>query len=179
MTAPTPGYPFNWYFDPTQFSQAADGKVTFAGGASGLVKPADTSRATNAVASADPDLTTSLAAGTYALDAYVTYTAAGAGGLKGALFASQAIPTALYALWSSQAGTSTVSTILPATTPGTVITVATQIDNASGNAGAFWMKGKIIIPSTTTLLFTWAQQNSNGTPTVLQAGSWMTLTKLA
>jgi hypothetical protein len=162
-----------WRGDGTWAAAGGGGLTT-----TGVAKASNTSRATNATASADPDLSVTLAAGTYSLDGYVSYTAGGTGGFKAALFASQAIATSRYGIWTSQNGNTGTINVVPSAAPTTTITTATRVDNASGNAGAFFLRATLIIPSSTTVSLTWAQQTSDATATVVEAGSWFRLTKI-
>lgn len=147
--------------------------------ATNVVKPSNTSRASNATASADPDLSTTLGtAGTYSIKGYVSFTAGGTGGLKANLFASQAVANSRFGMWRSQAGSTATNAIFPGSAPTTTITTATRIDDATGNAGAFWIDGQVVIPSSTTISLTWAQQTSDATATVLEQGSYITFTKV-
>lgn len=150
-----------------------------AGGATtSQAKASNTARTTNATASADPDLSTTLAAGTYSLVGHVQFQAGGTGGFKAGIFASQSIATSFYTFVRIQNGSTAVNGVIAQGTPTTTITTATRIDDATGNAGVVHIEGEMIIPSSTTISLTWAQATSDAAATTVLAGSWWTFTKI-
>jgi hypothetical protein len=181
LTPEPDALPYAGVLNPGQYTQDPVTKIiTISGALTGVTKPANTSRANNATASADPDLTINLPAGTYSMSGFLSFTAPAApGGLKAQMFASQALATSRIAWQRAQTGSTTTATVLPNTAPTTVITSATQMDDSSGNSGGLELNGFLIIPSLTTLAITWAQQVSNAVATVIEAGSWMQFNKLA
>lgn len=144
-----------------------------------VVKPANTSRASNTTLADDPDLTLPLAAtGSYLWEAFIAYSvnvAAGGADIK----ATFTVPVGAT-LVASQFGTATTTTptsydvtVGPGSWPRAMA--------GNGTVGmAFQPKGSITMGGNAgAVTLQWAQNTSNATPLLVLAGSWMKLTRVS
>ena len=143
-------------------------------------KPGDTSRASTTTLTADPDLSVAVdASKSYWLDILILYTAAsGSGDFKytfgaptGAVFYGTAVviaaDTLVAAFTYSPSGGATIST--------------TELVVSAGSGAIPVRLSGVLTTSTTAgnLALSWAQNTSSGTATVVKAGSYMCLRRVA
>lgn len=155
----------------TQIATAAGAVVT-------KYKAADTTRTSTQTPAEDPDLAyASLAAGTYALNAYVVYTSTTGAAFAGGIKASQALNTSIC---SSFVVTQTSGAIGTPTTenPRSNATASNQATDGT-NYNAMHIRCTLILPSTTTISFHWAQTSSTAVSTKVLAGSWLKIEKIS
>lgn len=148
------------------------GNLTISGiGQSQFVTKAADQSVSNTTMTIDTDLTVPLAAGcTYTIELHGIYTAASGGDIK---LSWGTLPAGSNYTWS---GASSVSGA------GSVFSGAvTDIWTGSGSTQkAFSYSGILINPTNAgTLQFEFAQNTSNGTATIMKAGSWMRVTRVA
>jgi hypothetical protein len=145
-----------------------------------VIKPADTSRASNTTLSNDPDLVfTNVGVGTYLFDGLLRYTgitfSTGPGDIKlgfafsGSLSASGWVPNTFVSnaannvdVVCSNFGTSRVEG-----TYGTGTDVGASV------------RGYLVVTAAGTMSLQWAQNTSNATATTMRAGSHLKLTQIA
>jgi hypothetical protein len=140
------------------------------------IKVAQTSRASTTTLANDPDLAIAIAAaGTYVIEV-----------LFGAYNTAGATVGISFNLNYSGTFTQTSSLLLAAgfTNQGNLIQTAVTTSAFSGNCntanGAYnVLKATLVATGAGTLGFAWAQVNTNPTGTIVPAGSYMTITKIA
>jgi hypothetical protein len=138
-------------------------------------KASDTSRSSTTSLTADPDLSLAVAASaTYVFEGYLDYE----GGTEGASdlqIEMHSVGTLRFQLWGSN---TSLATIIGQTFQGSA-SIALGSNGASNLRGAS-MKGTVINASGAgTLFLSWAQNSSNSTATILHAGSWISLRRIA
>lgn len=143
-------------------------------------KASNTSRTSTTTLGNDPDFVFSMDANSaYAVEAYIAYTAL-AGSSSGGMSSDFILPASSSLLWTNF-GTVTNNGTL--TDYNVVAQALASTRSVAGNAGttmSFQPKGTFVISSTAgTATFRWAQSTSSATATVLLAGSWMKVTKIA
>lgn len=140
------------------------------------VKASNTTRSNTTTATADPDLATALTAGTYAFELWITDSngATSPGGLKGTIAYSGTFSSTTWG-WGMQ-GSGTATTNVGMVTIGVA---AQQMQSSQGGVANMWITGSIVVTGNGTLSFNWAQNSSNATASIVSAGSWMRVTKLA
>ncbi len=133
-------------------------------------KAADQSNSTTSM-TGDTDLTVPLAAGcTYTVELRGIFTAASGGDIK---LSWEALPAGSTFTWSGASSVSGTGSVFSGT--------ATDIWTGSGSTEkAFWYSGLLVNPTNAgTLQFEFAQNTSNATATVMKAGSWMSVVRVA
>lgn len=143
-------------------------------------KATNTSKTSTTTLGNDPDFVFSMAANAaYKIDGYCPYTAL-AGSSSGGLSSDFTLPTGGSLLWTNF-GTVTNNGTL--TDYNVVAQALASTRSVAGNAGttmSFQPKGVFVIGATAGLAnFRWAQSTSSGTATVLLAGAWMSVTRIA
>jgi hypothetical protein len=143
-------------------------------------KPSDTSRISTVTLAADPDLTLPVDANkTYMVESFVQYTAiAGTGDIK--------------ATWSAPAGATFngMGTGVMISSgnyqefaygpTGNLLSTTVAYDGGGALLMSFRLSGMLVVSSTSgSLTFNWAQNTSNGTATVVKAGSSMFLRRVS
>lgn len=122
---------------------------------------------------------TVLASARYALEGYCVYQGATdtAGGLK----ADFTVPSGASFEWTNfGANTSGTSQYNVTTQGASVARDMPTLPPPSPPGMSFQPKGWLLVAATPgTLQFRWAQQTSNATATIVRAGSWMKLTRIA
>lgn len=140
------------------------------------VKASNTTRSSTTTAAADPDLQTALTAGTYAFELWITDSngATSPGGLKGTIAYSGTFSSNTWGWGMQGSGTGTTNVGMV-----TIGVAAQQMQSSQGGVANMWITGSIVVTGNGTLSFNWAQNSSNGTASIVSAGSWMRVTKLA
>jgi hypothetical protein len=137
-------------------------------------KGVDTSRASTVTLAADPELTfAAVPVGTYVLEGMLS-AGFGPGNLNLAL-AGTATATLTYAALGGKNTSGTAD--LPAWAWNTA--VARQAAGTSDLAARITVSGTLKVTVAGTVRLDWSQQSSNATATVLVAGSWLRLSKVA
>lgn len=132
---------------------------------------ADTSKTSNTTLGNVTGLAVAVAASTeYALDGYLAYTGNSTGDIKFAW----TIPTGLTGHW----GISSDDTTTPGDLKTSIATAYTTVITAGGGSLNATVKGYMLTSNAGTLQLQFAQNTSDGTATVVKAGSWIRLTKL-
>lgn len=138
-------------------------------------KAADTPRASDVTIAADPDLSIpTLANATYVVDGYLNFEGgtAGSSDLQWGLTSNG---TLRYKV--SGAGTGG-TTVIGATDQGSGTVILGT--NGAGNLRGADFHGMLIAGSSAgSLTLNWAQNTSNGTPTIMHANSWMSVRRVA
>lgn len=137
------------------------------------VKNGQTARASTTTVTIDPDLQIILPqGGTYAIKAWLNdIGGTSAGGLKGQITYSGAISTGLWGM----DGNGTAVTPVPLTNINTTATLQT----AQSGVGNMPIEGALLCTAAGTLSFTWAQNSTNVTGSVLGQGSYLRVTRLS
>lgn len=138
-------------------------------------KATDTSRATNDTPAADPDLSLSVAASaTYVLEGYLNYE----GGTLGASDLQIVLHSVGTLRYQVVGGNPSAAPVIAGTiVGGEAVALGTT---GATNLKAALIRGTIINASGSgTLALWWAQNTSNGTATILHAGSWISLRRIA
>lgn len=139
------------------------------------LKADDTSRTTDATPTEDPDLQLAVAANaTYALDGYLNFE----GGTQGASdlqIALHSVGSLRYeCIHNDSSGAIGVGISYAG---GATVVLGT---NGAGSLRAASIRGTVINASGAgTLFLSWAQNTSNATATILHAGSWLSLRRIA
>lgn len=134
------------------------------------IKPGDTSRTSTATRTADPDLVIALAANlSYVVDSHLMYDA-GSVGLFQAYWTVPAGATLVGSPWG-------LDLAVTSTSVGAIRVLATGASMGAGGSGTIVTArpvAQVIMGATPgNLSLTWAQGVSNGTATILKAGSWI------
>jgi hypothetical protein len=142
-------------------------------------KPTATSRASTTTLTADPNLAAAVvASGVYEVECYLDYTGAAQG--SGDLKFGWTGPSGAALSWSALGFAVSGGFTTPELICNNTITSTRQVGSNSGSTVDCWIKGVLTVSSTAgTLTFTWAQNTSSSTATVLSAGSWLRLTRVA
>lgn len=137
------------------------------------VKSGQTARASNVIVAIDPDLQITLPqGGTYAIKGWLNDVGGtSAGGLKGQITYTGAISTGLWGM----DGNGTAVTPVPLTNINTTQTLQT----AQTGVGNMPIEGALLCTAGGTLSFSWAQNGSNVTGSVLGQGSYLRVTRLS
>jgi hypothetical protein len=151
-----------------------------------IVKGSDTSRASTTTVSADPDFVFGNASdlvngGTYRITGYLVYAGAaiGTGDIKLGLYASAGSVTAGSNWFTFSAPTTTGINNLQATAPAFGNNAAYGTPGAGNNVGAPFMATFNVSSANTQISLEWAQNTSSATATIIRAGSWMILERIA
>jgi hypothetical protein len=139
-----------------------------------VVKMGDTSR-TSTTVTADPELAVTIpGAGSYAFRMYINYEG-GTGGAADMQFVMNSVGSIRFQCLGINASAGTID---PSTTRvgGTAITCLTS---GAGALKAVTAAGSLVTGTSGTVTFSWAQNSSSGTATIVHAGSWMTFRRLA
>lgn len=149
------------------------------GGSASAVKTADTPRISTTALAADPHLAIAVTPGTYRLTAMLVYEGDAAADLK----LGWTAPAGTTGAWWPGGPDSSMNALAYATRWGASSDVgATNIPVGCIGAGsvlACCPVGTVIVTTAGTLTLAWAQQVSTAVNTILHAGSWMTLQKIA
>lgn len=139
-----------------------------------LVKSSTTSRSNNTTATADPTLQVALSTGTYSVEVWINDNGGTSnGGLKGTIaYTGSNSSASLWGMVGSGVNTTNVPLV-------TVNVAAQQMQTTQGGQGNMWITGILTATGSGTLSFSWAQNSSNATASVVASGSWMRVTKLA
>ncbi|MFF3140396.1 hypothetical protein ACFVRU_01355 [Streptomyces sp. NPDC057927] len=125
-----------------------------------VIKSVDTSITSNATPASDPHLTMSVAAGaTYDVECVGVWTNGGGG---------------LRATWSAPSG----STMVWTDNDGVGVSTPTGVVSFTATTGTTF-KGTLVVTTSGSLTFQWAQSTSNATATTLKAGCSLKLTRTA
>jgi hypothetical protein len=137
------------------------------------VKGANTTRASNTTPSADPDLQVAIPnAGTYGFRAWLNdATGTSAGGLKGGMSFTGGVTAGYWAMNGTGTGVTVVGL--------TALNSSAQLESAQSGAGSLVIDGALLCTAGGTLSFSWAQQASNGTASLVAQGSFLRVTRLA
>lgn len=137
------------------------------------VKPGTTSIATNVTVANDPDLQIPIpTGGTYAIELWLNdASGTSAGGLKGQVAYSGTVTAGFWGM----NGTGTTITTVKLTALGTTA----ELQSAQAGDANLLITGMLQCTNSGTLSFKWAQNGSNGTASVVAAGSWMRVTRLS
>jgi hypothetical protein len=153
-----------------------------------LFKAANTSRASNATLSNDPDLITpTLAAGTYIFEicfAYSYPSGGSSGGIQWSMPFTGTLASSPYVNFVNPLGINTNTNAAGSLISATILIGSTGVTFApsSGSvplAGTTFAKFSLVVTASGVLSLSWAQQVSGTGPTVVYAGSYMTYQKIA
>lgn len=134
---------------------AANGGTGFASGIVAASKSSTTSRNSTTTSAADPVLTMSLAAGTWAVDTLVQFGGVAAGGFRFQMLQSGGVATGTVAYVGNVNGATVTSTATGLNTDNTFAALS------GGNAEYLRIATRVDVSATTTLSFAWAQDSSN------------------
>lgn len=137
------------------------------------IKNTVTSRASNTTVAADPDLQVTLPqGGSYTIKCWLNDgSGTSAGGLKGQIAYSGTISTGLWGM----NGNGTAVTTVPLTNINTTAT----LQSAQTAVGNMPIDGALLCTTGGVLSFSWAQNSSNGTASVVGIGSYMRVTRVS
>ena len=137
-------------------------------------KASDTSRASTTTLTADPDLVIAVpASGTYFFNGYLNYEG-GTGGSSDLNIEFSSVGTLRYHMPYEGAGGSA--------NVGNTNSGGTQVAMRSQGAGVLCgaqIAGSIITPSSGSITLLWAQNTSSATATIMHAGSWIAIRRVA
>lgn len=138
------------------------------------MKQSDTSRASTTTLTADPDLSFAVpSAGSYKLEGYLNYEG-GTGGSSDLQIEMNSIGTLRYDLiYQGSGGSNNVAVTVQG---GSAVSLRT---NGAGVLCAALIRGSVITPSSGTTSLSWAQNTSSATATIIHAGSWLSLRRVA
>lgn len=174
------------YFTDTDvfiYAKADGTKVNLLSGLGGptayVRKPADEQVTSSTTLQNDDHLTLPLAASaTYAIEGYVKYSQALAGSASTGIRAGWTTPASSTMSWSARGTSSPVDP----TGYETTASAGTATRDMAANSGVtmtFSPIGEITTVGAGNLVLRWCQIASNGTPTIVRAGSWLRATRIA
>lgn len=131
------------------------------------VKVTTSSVTSSTSVAADSELKATLSLpGTYSLEFWLNDSGgSSAGGLKGAVAFSG---TSTAGAWAMNGNGGDVTTV-----PLTALGTAVEMQSAQAGTASMKIDGFVTISTSGVISFNWAQETSNGTPSVLSPGSWM------
>lgn len=150
------------------------------GAVASAYKTTDESRASNVSVAADGALNVTIpSAGTYIFQALIVYQTLQAAGFQASFSFTGTTSASVYTVNALSGGgtTDTGNARWAANAFGS----STNFTSGAGTGVsiAAFGEGSFVATSTGTLRFNWAQQTSNATSTVVKAGSYLTLTRIA
>ena len=143
------------------------------------VKTADTTRTSNATASADPDLTGSLTSGFWAITGNIQFNN-GPGGARLGMSTTTVSTTAISNIELNCEDGAEPATVRQSAGPVAAANAAAVVLTGIplGFSTSCSINGTVRLGSSDSVFVSWAQSTSNGTGTVLRAGSWLKFEKL-